>query len=78
MRGNQMTTPEKISKVKEAKKTILLKSLAEKKASESRVTFSISIERRVKDVLDICSNDYGISTSFLINEILKHDLLVDG
>jgi len=73
-----MTTPEKISKVKEAKKTILLKSLAEKKASESRVTFSISIERRVKDVLDICSNDYGISTSFLINEILKHDLLVDG
>jgi hypothetical protein len=68
---------EKISELKKAKKIIMLKALAAKKAAEAKVTFSISIERRVKDALDQTSKESKLSGSFLINEILKNALMAD-
>ena len=59
---------------KEARKGMMLKSLADKKDREGRVTFSISIERQVKELLDNTSDKYGLSSSYLLNELIKRAL----
>lgn len=64
----------KQEKFKGASKGMMIKSLAEKKEKETRVTFSVSIERQAKDILDSASSEYSLSSSYIINELIKRNL----
>ena len=58
----------------EARKGMMLKSLQEKRDREHRTTFSISMQREVKELLDLTAEAYGLPSSYIINEIIKRTL----
>ena len=57
------------------KTKVILKALKDKKEKTSKATYSICFEKQVKDRLEEVSNELGLSMSYLVNELIKKDLM---